>query len=507
MRKREFTIAFLFSISNLLFGQNQPDWTLYYSVPNISSIQSRSVLATNNSCYVLASTSDTTCGNYLAQIFKFDSNGNFITSNAFDTVSCGSELESSISITNDRKIFLTAVDSADMPIGWRNGFIVNYDSSLNLIRSSEVCTAQISDPFVNYNCTFLASYGWLDLSTFQLVDTASNILWTYTNAIAFDDPTYRAVFFTSDSIYMVANGNTGFSSSTGHIWIIVSDTAGNIADTVEYDKYSGGVNSIYFTQMLHSREFVYAFINSAQSKFDYGIIDRSGSVIWESQITGTLIDAAVDTVSNLLYLLHAPAINSGPLTLKRINLQTGNALDSLIINSSMPFKSALVLDTAVGAIVITFDSSYNKLILKRLNVYGNNDWNGEVTLQSSFGNFGGATISTNSEIYVTAFNFGGPMVLTKFSQPPLGVESHNNNLEFFINPNPASYFINIVTPNNSYYNQVTLHSVSGDLIRNDFFYSQSILLNTETLMNGLYFVELTTETGQRFTQKLIIQHQ
>jgi hypothetical protein len=72
-----------------------------------------------------------------------------------------------------------------------------------------------------------------------------------------------------------------------------------------------------------------------------------------------------------------------------------------------------------------------------------------------------------------------------------------------IYPNPTNKYINICNPSNREIKKVEIQNMNGSILL-DINLLKSHVINIESIENGIYFVVIYTETGERAIKKLFI---
>lgn len=214
----------------------------------------------------------------------------------------------------------------------------------------------------------------------------------------------------------------------------------------------------------------------------------------------------IDTLHDLVYTYIR--IASGYTILKYDYFL--NPLDTISINDGLGSLNLLAINTP-GFIIHTYQPlSSDSLIV---DVF---DWNGALVERYYhrdtilnlnpkyiyFDNAGGLYIVCNGDD-ANNDDFG---VVIKFDQTTGTEEPEESGVVCNLFPNPATDALTISLKNNTSRAQLNLCNASGQLIHTCSFSGESFVLNTGPFSTGLYFIEVTTESGQRLTQKLIIHH-
>lgn len=104
---------------------------------------------------------------------------------------------------------------------------------------------------------------------------------------------------------------------------------------------------------------------------------------------------------------------------------------------------------------------------------------------------------TNSDDVGLAFKFSNPLSVLSLPHSEFGMN---------IFPVPASDIVNISVQSLSTKNSVQLYDVSGVVVFSSAFSGSKTTLETSCFSSGMYFIEVVNDSGERSTQKLIIQH-
>ncbi len=497
---------FFFALCKLSSNaQVQPEWTANYAINPTTFPKPIDLVEVVSSPVVLCSSNDTTCGGYLYHLYHVNSSGVLEGIASFDTVSCFNELGVGITTDGIGRIFVTATDSDGTFLA--DGLLNQYDDTLGFLRSDYLTPRRISEPFISPSKHQVYCFGGNNHNNVYCMDTSGTVLWFFTDSVAFTYPSYKKIFITADSVFAVGNGYTGLNSTSGHLWMIIADTLGNRHDTVQYDKYTSGVNSLFYAQLLSNSLLAYGFKNSNMNSCDIGVLDRSGQPVWERNVNGYLQDAAVDTTAGLYYALFSPTAVASSVTLFRINIITGVTLDSHIVQVSASLSSLLAVDSAVGVYVIVLDSSNYYLKVYRYNIYGLIDFRGTYFFQNPYQYLVSAKVFSDRALYITGYDFGLPMMLVKFSATPLAVPENRDVSLFEVYPNPCEHYVRIKFASGLSIKQVHCYDLVGRMILDFQLEDDEFTIETSQFQNGIYLIDVITIDGLHFTQKLIIQHQ
>ena len=90
-----------------------------------------------------------------------------------------------------------------------------------------------------------------------------------------------------------------------------------------------------------------------------------------------------------------------------------------------------------------------------------------------------------------------------YSLTTTGVEQTKSNYDYKMFPNPANDVLNLSSEN--IFHSITLYSSAGEKLNSFTVINNNAKLNTASLPNGLYFVEIVTETD-KIVQKVLVQH-
>ncbi len=97
-------------------------------------------------------------------------------------------------------------------------------------------------------------------------------------------------------------------------------------------------------------------------------------------------------------------------------------------------------------------------------------------------------------------------VVVKFDQTTNVDDPTSIRPTFTMAPNPSSVEIVISYLSYGSYHTLTLMNSLGEKVKSDYFYGSTYSMSTQEYSSGVYFVDLVSDSGERSTQKLIIQH-
>ncbi|MBO7492111.1 MAG: C10 family peptidase [Bacteroidales bacterium] len=273
----------------------------------------------------------------------------------------------------------------------------------------------------------------------------------------------------------------------------------------DYSPVSGSVHADYTGDPLPSALTVNAdsvlitFTSTANSETDYGFVLNFAATSYTSTSTSCLNNTQMVTTS------------TGTITDK-----SGNA-----INNDNPYRPSQTCSWQIrptGANAFVF--SFSKFDLKAgdfVDVYDYSSTSAPV-LYRHFDINNAASLATDyyflnaSKLYVRFASDNdqeGTGFELNYHTSQTGVEHFDNNMEVSVYPNPANTYVNVsVTADEAQTIYATIVDMAGKTVATDqFSYNggeQVFQIQTNNLSEGIYFLNLKSQNGQR-TQKLIIQ--
>lgn len=453
--------------------------------------------------YVGVQTLDTMCNYDLGVITHLNTTGNPIWSNAIYYESpCITQRLYSLLEANG-KLFYSVQDTS--------GWIIKGDSTGNEIWKIDTGYTFVAKTIDNSGRITAYVPQWSEVFC---TDTNGLLLWTYSLPYTFqtdirdivnDNNQNRIVTF--DFIDPSQSDNRGVGviklNSFGQLqW----DTLINSGTSPDEDYFVDVVTDNFGCVYVATRDI--SMFQSFITK-----LDASGNIMTTAEFTPvpafqpTQIE--LDTTHGLVYVAGR---SQDSLIIVKYDLQL-NPLDTMYFDRIVPDVHVIAVNE-YGYLFHLWMSDSNSIFNLRLEMY---DHLGQI--QSVFTYFDtavyyvlypkGIYCDSNGGIFVACngkdlnlddvelvIKLSNPLDLSEPTAPPAPISVH---------PNPCNDFVDIDFPPYVDFLQYAIYSSDGRKASEGYCSRQQPQVETTSLLNGIYFLELTSDESQ-YTQKLIIQH-
>ncbi len=541
------TLLFVFILLGFLFSHAQPSPSWQWAQSGTcTTTDNGSSVATDNAGNVFttgyffgsnltfSSTVLVNAGNYDAYISKHDNNGNFLWAQciggAFDDVT------NSVACDNAGNVFVTGYYTSNTltigtftltNIGGTDVFVVKYDPNGNVMWAKSFGDNMIEEPFgittdgsnvfvtgqfqsnlINFGSGTLTCNGGGDVFTAKY-DNNGNELWAkgfgdvgldigYDISISNTNDIYVTGSFKSPQLtfgtYTLTNNGMGdffvirYDALGNELW--AKSEGGNFDDAGTSIKYDFG--TLYVTGQFKSTTISFGsttFTNASVASADVFVVNynSSGNEIWSRTFGGNLDDIPYGIVCDA----------------------GGNVfIGGHIHSSSITFDTYTLTCNGVGdGFVAKFNSAGTAIWAENqggINDDGINDIAADQfyhVLAAGF--YNSATINFNSNTLNN--NGSSDLFLSKLFTPPSGIHQSINEVQMFsLYPNPASS--HLIITNVLANSTVKIFDMNGrELILYAIKDEESLQIETQNLMAGIYFVNVLSENSNQ-TLKFSIVH-
>jgi len=292
----------------------------------------------------------------------------------------------------------------------------------------------------------------------------------------------------------------------------IYDTAGNYVTTFSFDADASNEEQMQHV-FLRNNQLFHVSRESSINRTYPACTGTTGIVNWIDTIYHDLHGynaACIDTINEVGYIL----CNLGGFVYKifSYDLISGTLIDSIQIDS-VSITLTGIKSGPVGGVYFMYNKRFiNEITLDQYDKNLDLMWRGVTTHPTCTSACTPQDFIIDSVGYVyTVSNCGAcdeRVLVSKYSPSLVGITKPGANENIIsIFPSPAQEQVTITLndaegPNNT----ISIYNSSGQLINYSIFSGTSITLEIANYASGLYFIEVTTDTGQRFTNKLIIQH-
>ena len=408
-----------------------------------------------------------------AEIYCLDTSGNLIWAKEIDM---GGN-EDIVSISN--------ADSNLIVIGNTNAFGNMFDISFikidlqgNILQSKKIGTSYSDEPFRIIKCKNNSGFviigqtpDSISYDAFILkVNNNGDILWSYKyGGIDGEDLSDGVELENGNFIFTGTSFSFGNVSNDGDIWVLSTDSIGNILFSKNYGKYGTdrGKRIIEINpNLFYITGETWSYGNAKNNSFLLGI-NAIGDVTKFETFGGNLFDFGVSIMKN----------NDNSVSLGGYTTSFGFGSNDFFLTNNPLGNISCYTDSF---------SILNNSTFPNRTIYSITDSN--ITFQqnpitqNTIGSF-----QTNDICAVLAIN---------------NVYSSELNLVIF--PNPTSNNVTILTNDkNNPINEIYFIDILGKVIYSEKQKIQSKTLNIEKFPNGIYFVKIVLENGIITTRKLI----
>jgi hypothetical protein len=328
-----------------------------------------------------------------------------------------------------------------------------------------------------------------------IVDTLNQVTHPYFNSAP------QRVFAINGSIFEI-----GIRGDLDSAFVcMVYDTMGNFQNSFSFD---ADVNEIEVPQyqVIHNNRMFH--VNYAAGSNIYpACSDLSGSVNWIDTLNYQLKGASLDTVNDVAYIF---GTSSTDTRLFSYNFNTGVRIDSITLDS-VSIITARIKSGPAGGVFLFYRQQYtNMLLLDQYDAQCNLIWRGYTSHPTC--TTGCTPYDLNFDPLGNAYTVSrcspcsNDLLVSKFSPSLVTVPENAPEPPLSIFPNPATTEVRIELNGQNGNHVVHISNSLGQIVTDKSFTGNNVTLDIAALPSGVYFVEVTTNSGQRITQKLIIQH-
>ncbi|HTF05414.1 MAG TPA: T9SS type A sorting domain-containing protein [Bacteroidia bacterium] len=448
--------------------------------------------------------SDTACGLTAPAIIKLDSAGLVLGDTLLDINYCADELPlTSLHSRNAGGIYLASRNNVITPED--SNYIYYVDDYLNIQWSLYAGEAMPPNILHYYGAYYFSS----DSSSGVMVVKRFNA----GGGVSILNPVTLPYFLSAPYTLLAEDGFIfEFGTRMGIVDTAficqVYDTSGNYFTTFSFD----ADNTIDETMMhasISSNQIFHVSYRPSIARTYPAASGITGIVNWVDTIYHSYRGACSDTINNVGYVL----CTSGPSIFEifSYDLFTGTLIDSVEVDSSIALTN--IKSGPAGGVYFMYTKAFiGEITLDQYDKNLDLLWRGiathpTCTSQCSPRDF---VIDSMGYVYTVSNCSSCPdnILVSKYAPSLVGIEDPVSEVNYIsIFPSPAQDNVTITLNDaEGSNNTANIYNSSGQVIHSSVFSGSSSVFETSQFAPGIYFIEVTTETGQRFISKLIIQH-
>ncbi len=427
----------------------------------------------DSSLYILGYSQNPGFADYDFSLTKTDQFGGVIWTKFF--VNSGNDLGLGMTKTKDGNLLLIGTTEIALQQNSTDALLIKVDTSGNELWRHTYGTpgneqAKYVEELANGNIIFSGFapdiFGSID-GYYVMTDSLGIEKWTSLSGGASVDLCDRVISISPDTLAAILT-TTEFGNSDVRLTLL--DSSGTIIfDTINEDPFQTGCQGIIRSSNNELIVFGEREI-SAFSPFDFFMesYTTAGSFNWRKTFGGSGTDALFDMVED----------------------SNGNFIGAGYSNSGSsgvnPINVAVVKTAANGSLIWSKE-------------YGNNSIDiAYAIIPSLLGGYYlvGKTLLLDDDIYLLHVDANGEIT---------ALEENTIHKQILVSPNPADSYLNI--PPFVQFDNLSIFDLTGRVVLS--FYSKGDLdrrINTETLPDGAYFLQLTHGQLKGICQKVIIKH-
>lgn len=474
------------------------DWIYQYPYENNGTVVGGAPDETGQ-YYVLANYLDTICFSTQAVLCKVSMSGNHVWAREF--------VEDSL--CEDEAFSQVLKSGSDLIMAGSNlqGWLVKIDSGGSILWAVD---SGMTFGSMSLSANSRITVSSPPMTTLYNYDTSGAFFWTQALPIQFSPIAHSVLSSGNGWTYVYCNIQDTGAGETQGVGLFALDANGNVVlDSIINHKNSTDPDLCVDISENESNEVFML----ARDLTNSGIfINKYDPVLQSIVFTGYLPlvgctpqSMQVDTLNHFVY---ADAKCSNGFRIVKYNYQL-IPLDTIIMDTCLITSEAFGISPSGFVFVAYRPFGQNKILY--LNAY---DPSGNCIANFSYldttavlspkwiqfdtlGNIylvGNAQYGPNNSGLVMRFNSTVGIPYTEFIQ----------SVSIF--PNPTSGNVTVATSSNIGENIVVIRSISGQVVSTTKFSGASVIIDSGHWNSGIYLVEVTDESGQRYTNKLIVTH-
>lgn len=447
---------------------------------------------------------DSACFQTAPALIYLDTSGLILGDTLFDINYCATEIPV-VAIENEDVggVYFATKNNVITPQD--SSFIYYANLSLNL-QGSIYAGEQVTSNILSYGGTCYYS------SDYTLGGMAVNKFRTIGNSSVFNSVTLP--YFPSAPHTLLASSGMVFELGTRSgvddtaFVCQVYDTTGVYINTFSFDADAALDETMMHASLCNGQIFHVSYRPSVSKTF-VASSSMTGATNWLDTIYHTYRGGCSDTINDVGYVL----CTTGPavLTIFSYDLVSGLLIDSVMIDSVA--SSCTMRSGPLGGVYFMYSKQLsNEIFLDQYDFALNLILRGSTIHPTCISNCTAVDFALDSIGHAyTVSNCNScvdNILISKFSPSLLSISQVNEELHLFsLYPSPANSEVTLILSCvNCYSTEITMRDILGNIVSKDRFAGTNYRLATNEYASGVYFVDVMSDSGERSTQKLIIQH-
>ncbi len=498
---KKFLLISLTLLTAQAHAQNPPVWNQAF---NGSLLNAKGIALgkSDSMVWVWGEGRDTACLYVMPALLGYTPGGSYVSDTAYDINYCASE-STLWGTTRSAGPGILLSTQNDVPTPADTHYVYAVGNTWSIDWSENVGNYMLGEP-VQYGTGYYVPFrNTSTIVSISKLDDAGNSQVVNTLAYPYYQNAFVDLRFDGNNLFEF--GTQPFHSDTAFVCAI-HDTLGTSVATFSYDADPLAEEMLVFSA-VRNNTIIHVCRDAAIPVTYFGACDNSGAPVWQNTVNHPYRAACIDTVHSVGYILvlSAPAV----FEIFSYSLQSGALLDSVEVDSCVAL-TRIKSGPAGGVYFMYTKGASSTLTLDQYDQGLNLLWRGETShpncsqtcLPQDF------VIDSLGYVYTVSDCSSCPekILTNKFAPSLVNVSEENAKMTFDVFPNPASDQFTISAATLPGVKSIRLTSISGQELFSDSFVSDRYVINAEPFASGIYIVEVTTDSGLRLAQKLIISH-